>query len=340
MPAESNLPLVSIIIATHNGAEFIGPCLSALDEQDYPNTEVIFVDNASTDGCAELVRTGFPTVRVIESRQNLGYGGGNNRGAAAATGELLLFLNHDTLVGRGFLTELVGAMQSDPTIGLAQSKILKAADPNVVETLGAYLTRTGMWVHSHRWEPDDPSIQLPIRVMGACGTCLMVRRSVFEMLGGFDGDFIVYYDDADFSWRAWLAGYQAIAVPRSVIRHWGGGTTHALPSAFTVYHSFKNRLCSLIKLLEPLDLMLVLPVHFALCLAGAGAYAVRFKPQNSLAVLRAVAWNARHLRATLRKRKAARGLMNGQPSEPLRGLIRSLPLRYFMRTSLGYVTKW
>lgn len=333
-------PLVSIIIATHNGGRFLNPCLASVFAQSYPEFEVIFVNNASTDSSTELIRRDYPSVRIFDSDQNLGYGGGNNVGAAISKGELLLFLNHDTIVSDDFLTELVIALQADPSIGMAQSKILSAMNPEIVETTGAYLTRTGMWIHSNRWEHDKKPAAKPLPVMGACGTCLLVRRTVFELLGGFDPDFIVYYDDADLSWRAWLAGYQVLSVPSSTIRHWGSGTTNTLPSTFTVYHSFKNRLCSLIKLLSRRDLFSILPVHLLLCLAGAGAYLLRLKPNNSAAVVRGLIWNARELRQTLRKRAAVQRILAGDHASNYRELLRSLPISYFVRTSFGYVAKW
>lgn len=333
-------PLVTIIITTHNGVDFLPECLRSVLSQHFTNFEVLFVDNASTDGSADFVEANYPEVKVLRSEANLGYGGGNNLGAGVARGDFLVFLNHDTYVAENFLGELVAAMHRDASVGIAQSKILMASDPKIIETVGAFLTRTGVWVHPHRGESDDGNAQPPARILGACGTCMVIRSQVFRQLGGFDPDFVVYYDDADLSWRARMLGHEVVCVPSSVIYHWGSGTTRRFPSVFTVYHSFKNRLCSLIKLLGPWDLLTVLPVHLAFCLAAAGAYLVSLKPANALAVLKALSWNVGRISKTLRERRRVREGVAGNPHSKYSEFVRPLPLGYFMRTSLGYVAKW
>ena len=333
-------PLVSVILAPHNARDFIVPCLESLCRQDYGNIQVLFVDNASTDGSAEFIEHTFPWVTVIRSATNLAYAGGNNLGAQHADGELLLFLNHDTEVCPGFLTELVDVMKNNPDVAICQSKILRAAEPHTVDSIGAYITRTGVWIHPGQGGRDEWDGPLPRDVLGACGACLMVRREVFERLGGFDEDFVIYFEDADLSWRARALGSRVIVVPRSVIYHWGGATTSKLPSPFTVYHSFKNRLCLLIKMLAWKDLVTILPVHIAFCVGGAVAYFAGLKPHNAAAVVRGVAWNARALRRTLRKRTEVWSLAGGRARECYREFVLSLPIGYFIRTSLGYLKKW
>ena len=338
--SEAASPLVSVIITSRDGLEYIPACLDSVFAQSYQKIEVILVDNASTDGSLEFVSKNYPQVRAMRSETNRGYGGGNNLGASIANGEHLLFLNHDTIVTKGFLAELVRGISSDPTIGIAQSKILMAADPGIVESVGAYLTMAGIWIHPHRGDREDVVDPEPKDILGACGTCMLVRSRLFKQLGGFDSDFIVYYDDADLSWRARLLGFRAVNVPSSVIHHWGGGTTELLPSIFTVYHSFKNRLCSLIKLLSPLDLLLVLPLHVSLSIGGALAYFFKRKPSNGIAVLRAMVWNARNLGATIEKRRLVQQTLSGDQRSKYGGLVRPFPLKYFISTSLGYMTKW
>jgi len=333
-------PLVTIIITTHNGVDFLPGCLRSVFSQRFTDFEVVFVDNASTDGSADLVEAHYPEVRVLRSEVNLGYGGGNNFGARVARGDFLVFLNHDTHVTEDFLGELVSAMEQYPSVGIAQSKILMASDPEIIETVGAYLTRTGMWVHPHRGELDDGIAQPPARILGACGTCMIIRSVLFRQLGGFDPDFIVYYDDADLSWRARMLGHEVVYVSSSVIYHWGSGTTKRFPSVFTVYHSFKNRLCSLIKLLGTWDLLTVLPVHLAFCVAGAGAYLLSGKPASALAVLRALSWNVRRISTTLRERRRVRDGLVGNHQSKYGEFVKPLPLAYFIRTSFGYVARW
>lgn len=333
-------PEVSIVIASHEGMEYLPACLDSVFAQTNSGFEVIFVDSASTDGSLDYVMAVYPTVKVIRSEVNLGFGKGNNLGAAEARGKYILFLNPDTIVTKDFLTALVQELEANPGVGAAQSKIMRASNRGIIDSAGAYLTWTGVWVHSMRGEPDDLIGSDPVEVLGACGTCLLVRRDLFEELAGFDPDFFVYFDDADFSWRVWQLGFSVVMVPGSVIYHWGSGTTKLLPSVFTVFHSFKNRVCSLLKLLSAADLIAIMPIHLTLCLAGAIAYFIKLKPSNGLAILQALAWNILNLRRTLQKRSTiAKSLADDQRSK-YRELMRPLPLGYFVRTSLGYVSEW
>jgi hypothetical protein len=320
--------------------DHIHACLESLFAQDYPRFEVIVVDNASTDGLPEYVERSFPQVSVLRSPVNLAYGKGNNLGASLANGQFLLFLNHDTIVTDAFLIELMKVVQTRPEVGVAQSKILMASNPNLIDSAGAYLTKTGMWVHRDHGLPDRIVDTNPIEILGACGACLMVRRGLFETLGGFDPDFVIYFDDADFCWRARLLGKITVLVPSSVIYHWGGATTQRLPSSFTVFHSFKNRLCSLIKLLSLRDLVVVLPIQLGLCFGGALAYFLRLNPANGIAILRAMLWNAANLARTLKKRKVVRRALPDKHRQLYEDLMIPFHLGYFIRTSLRYLSRW
>lgn len=333
-------PFVSIILAPHNGLEHLPACLGSVFAQDYRNIEVIMVDNASTDGSSDYVGRHFPAVKRIKSTANLAYGAGNNLGASIAKGDFLLFLNHDTVVTKSFLLELVRTLQKQPDVGVAQSKIMMASRPELIDSAGAYLTRTGMWFHPGRGESDGAVDPEPVEILGAAGACLMVRRTVFDALRGFDSDFVIYFDDADLSWRARLFGNRVVMVPRSVIYHWGAATTRRLPSTFTIYHSFKNRLCSLIKLLSIRDLLLILPVHVTLCIGGALVYFLRLKPANGLAIFRALLWNLVNLRQTLAKRREFFRSLSSDHRDCIDELIRSLPIGWFLRAASGYFAKW
>lgn len=333
-------PLVSIILVAHNGMDHIQKCLDSVIRQAYENIEIILVDNASTDGTADFVKEHYPQVRQIRNKKNLAYGPGNDVGVSIAEGDLLLFLNHDTLVTDDFLLELIRAMEGDPEIAVAQSLIMMTTDPEIIDSAGAFLTWTGMWFHPGRGEPIAYNGTEPVDVLGAAGACVLVRMAIYKKLQGFDPDFRIYFDDADFSWRARLIGNRVVMVPKSVIYHWGGATTQKMPSAFTVFHSFKNRFCSLIKLLSLRDLIWVLPVHLTICLAASAAYALSLKPANAYAILRALWWNLTNVRRTLNKRKEFTGGLGAAPKHIFEDYRKPLPVSWFMRTSMDYFSRW
>src|SRR5689334_16249619 len=122
------LPAVSVIVVTYNARPFVCACLEALVAQDYPRLQVIVVDNASSDGTADLVRRRFPSVTVLDSGHNGGYGAGNNLGARIAEGNVLAFLNPDTVPEPDWLPELVRGMRTHGS-RWATSKIVLLADP-------------------------------------------------------------------------------------------------------------------------------------------------------------------------------------------------------------------
>ncbi len=118
------LPLVSLIIVNYNGRRFLCQLLESIEKLEYPTFEVVFVDNASVDDSVSYVRAAFPWVRIIESRKNLGFAGGNNLGMRYARGELIGLINNDTVVEPRWLSALVEELMSDPSVSAVGSKIL------------------------------------------------------------------------------------------------------------------------------------------------------------------------------------------------------------------------
>ena len=124
---QENTPLVSVIILNFNGENYLKRCLFSVLDTKYPNFEVIFVDNASTDSSLKLVEKNFGNdkrLRIFKSNENLGFSAGNNFGFSQAKGDYIVFLNNDTIVDPYWLDALVSTMEKDKTIGLAGSTIL------------------------------------------------------------------------------------------------------------------------------------------------------------------------------------------------------------------------
>ena len=139
-----SLPLVSVIIVNYNGKHYLKKCISSLSAQSYPAIEVIFVDNGSSDGSTEYVRKEFPSVKIIESKKNLGFAKGNNKGIKEARSELIATLNNDTQVSSRWLEELVSAMNSDKKVGMCASKMLFMKNPEMPRSNCLSCTR-GDW---------------------------------------------------------------------------------------------------------------------------------------------------------------------------------------------------
>jgi GT2 family glycosyltransferase len=279
---------------------FLEPCLDSL--RPYAEQlELIVVDNGSTDGSLEYLRR-RNDVRLLAQAENLGYARANNLGIEQASGDYVLLLNNDTVAQPGFLAPLLAVMEANPGIGAGQSKMLTADEPHRIDAYGSYLTSSGFLYHHLYDRPDEPP-RGPFEVFSAKGAAVLIRRDVLQQTGSFDADFFAYLEDSDLSWRIWLAGFRVVCVPESVVLHRGGATASALPSELVFYHSFKNRVCMLLKNLSPGRLALIMPLHLLLIMVLMCFYLVRGRAGAARGIARALAWNFAHLAETLGKRR-------------------------------------
>ena len=332
-------PLVSTVVPSLDGLGLLPACLDSLTAPTYRNIEVIVVDNRSSDGSGLYVQQKYLWVRVTITETNLGYSGGCNLGAASSAGKNVLFLSNHTMVTPTFLESRVSNMQSDRRLGVAQSLMMSSESPDVTDSAGSFFTMTGILLHMKgKLNGRHPSS--PTDIFSAQGACMLIRRSLFERLEGFDEDFVVYFEDTDLCWRAWLLGYKVRLIPFSLIFHSSGRTTSKSGHGYIAYHTFKNRLCSLIKNLSLKDLLIVLPMHLAICLGGSLAFFANGKPASSAAILRAMGWNIFNLRRTLKKRRIMTSLATVERGRLFPKLARPMPLRYLLAESIGYVRNW
>ena len=298
--------LVSIVIVNWNGKKHLSYSLSSLKKINYPSFEVIVVDNGSTDGSIELVNSltrNKKIIKLIKNKKNLGFAEANNIGFREAKGKYVLLLNNDTKVTPDFLKKLVDVMNENKKIGVVQPKIV-FMDSKKLQAGGAFLTNTGFLYHfGYGKNPDEKKYNQPMDIFSANGSCMLVKREVIERVGLFDPDFFCYFEETDFCWRVWLAGYKIIYVPSSVIYHKGAQTAKRLKSSFVNYHSFKNRIASLIKNLGPAELFKTMPTHFLFCQLAFFAFLVMGKFSSDWAIQKAIGWNFLHLGNTLEKRK-------------------------------------
>ncbi|MCS7260183.1 MAG: glycosyltransferase family 2 protein [Anaerolineae bacterium] len=217
-----------MIIPNWNGAHHLPTCLDALREQSYPRLEIIVVDNASTDRSRELLSTCYPEVRLLALDRNRGLTGALNRGLQLARGALIASLNNDTQVTPLWAAELVHALQTHPEAGMAASKILLFDRRDVLHSAGDTCGIDGIPVNRGVWQRDEGQFDQEEYVWGACGGAALYRRTMLADIGFFDEDLFMYCEDVDLNWRAQLAGYRCVFVPRAVVYHklsaTGGGT--------------------------------------------------------------------------------------------------------------------
>lgn len=220
----STLPVVFIIVLNWNGWDDTKECLSSLQKLSYSNYQVILVDNGSTDGSVEKIRSEYPTMKVIENRANLGYAEGNNRGISYAlshNADFVMLLNNDTVVAPDFLEALLEVFYEKPEVGFASPKIYYYDQPTKIWFFGGEIDWTTGWAYHKNPNGLDNSGQYQgvVTTPLVSGCCLMARREVFEQVGLLDARFFLIYEDTDWSVRATSLGYDGVVVADSHIWH-------------------------------------------------------------------------------------------------------------------------
>lgn len=264
-------PDISVVVLNFNGRRWLAPCLDALAAQlGAPPFEIIFVDNASSDDSVAFVRNHQAGVRVHETGANLGFAGGNNAGARLAQGSILAFLNNDTVAAPDWLARLHAALAGRPAFSLVTSRIISMTDPIVIDSAGdGYLRAGGAYKRGHGAPAGDYAESR--EVFGACGAAFMIRRPLFEQLGGFDESFFMVYEDVDLSYRARLAGHRCWYAADAVVRHAGSGTLGVMSDA-AIYYGQRNLEWTWIKNTPSRLLAGTAPLHAVYALAGLAHY--------------------------------------------------------------------
>jgi len=217
-------PRIAVIILTWNGRELTLDCLRSLEAVTTPNTTIMVVDNASTDGTVTAVRARYgERVTVVENAANLGYAAGNNAGierALADGADFILLLNNDTLVDPPFLDRMLAAMLASPDVGIAGPKTYYHQPPDRIWFAGGEISLwRGTARHIGIRETDRGQYDTPRDIDYASGCALLARREVFERVGRLDPAYRAYFEDADLCMRARAAGFRIRYVPDAKVWH-------------------------------------------------------------------------------------------------------------------------
>ena len=213
------MPKVSVIIVNYNGLHLLKECLDSLRKQTFRDFEIILVDNASSDGSVDFVKSHYPDVKIIVNEENLGYGGGNNVGIKSSEGKYVVLLNNDTRVHNRWLEELVNVAERDYKIGMCASKILNYDNPEIIDNTGLLMYPDGLARGRGRLEKDRGQFDKQEEVFFPSGCAALYRREMLDEIGLFDEDFFLYLDDVDIGLRGRLAGWKCMYVPDAVVYH-------------------------------------------------------------------------------------------------------------------------
>lgn len=304
-------PFVSVILLNHNGIQYVETCLLSVLNTDYPNFEVMFIDNASTDTSLKYVKERFryfPKLKIIANNENTGYAEGNNIGIRhiSPNAKYIVFLNYDTEVDSRWLIEAIKTMESDPLIGASQCKLMQMYNRSVIDSCGGFIDFLGYSYSEGVGEEDNEKFTKNNDIFYADGAAFVIRRDIINGIliddSLFDSDYFAYHEDIDVCWRIRLRGYRVTLSPYSVVYHIRGRNSKSqITPPLLIFHHSKNRIVTLIKNYNWTNLVKWLPLLLIAETCEAVSTSM-VRGDHSGAILRALFWVPKNLRNILRKR--------------------------------------
>jgi len=226
---------LSIICVNWNSWEYLQHCIGSIySNPPSVSFEIIVVDNASPEGGIEKIQAEFPSVRIIKSSTNLGFAGANNVGFAHCNGGTILLLNPDTEVMGAALDTMLNAMTSLPDAGIVGCKLLNSdlststtsiqKFPTILNQLLTAERLRLMFPGCHLWDiaPLFSDSDKPTKVDVIPGACMLIRRDVFERVGGLSEQYFMYAEDIDLNYKIRNLGYSSYYTGQGRVIHHGG----------------------------------------------------------------------------------------------------------------------
>lgn len=246
---QSNSPSVRAVVVNYNGRELLSRYLPSLLNNEYQPLDVTVVDNNSSDGSVRYLEENFPEVKVMANDENQGFSRANNLAAAESDSDYLWFVNSDVRVESDSLKKLIEVLEENPQAAIVVPQIRFMEEPHIIQSIGHTYDVFGrpMRNDEHKREPTNSN---PHNVVYATGAAMLVDRTVWERIGGFDGDNFMFGDDVYFCLQAWSRGSHVLACPDSITYHEGGASRNSSPDPLIAYHHARNRTRTYLKTLQ------------------------------------------------------------------------------------------
>lgn len=238
---------ITVVIPNLNGMKYLEGCLGSLRRQSEQDFETILIDNGSSDGSVEYVRSGFPEVKVRAYHRNTGFCHAVNDGILLAKTPYVLLLNNDTVLSEDLLKNLLSAMEEGGgKVFSCCSKLVSMKEPDRLDDAGDYVCALG-WAFARGKGQSSDLYSSEEECFASCAAAALYRREVFEEIGLFDEKHFAYLEDIDIGWRAKRLGYRNLYVPSAVVYHAGSATSGSRYNEFKVRQSSGNNLYMLFK---------------------------------------------------------------------------------------------
>ncbi len=258
LPLLMKRPLVITVILNTNRRDDTLECLASLAQNDYPNLEIVVLDNHSTDGSVAAIEAAFPAVSIIPLAENRGYAGNNNVGiqwAMERGADWIFVLNEDTVLAPDCLTKMVEAGETDPRIGIVGPLVYHHDEPDIIQTAGGQFGRYWEATHLGQNEPDRGQFTRPHFVGWISGCGIMVRRELVEQTGMIDERYFYYWEETEWCLRAGRDGWRILNVPQAKMWHKGVQRDYR-PKPSVTYYGTRNHLLTIAKHRAPLPVWL------------------------------------------------------------------------------------
>lgn len=245
---------IAVVILNWNGAQLFDEFLpSVIENTKTPHTEIIVADNNSTDNSLEVLKSNFPTVKIIKLKMNYGFAEGYNQALKQIEARYFVLLNSDVKVTKNWLEPCISMLETESNLAAVQPKILSYKNPHEFEYAGAaggFIDKYGYPFCRgrilNRVETDSEQYNQSSEIFWATGACMFIKSDLFKQAGGFDADFWAHMEEIDLCWRLKNQGYAVKYQPQSTVYHLGGGTL-SYGSPAKIYLNFRNNLFMLFK---------------------------------------------------------------------------------------------
>ena len=286
---------VAVVILNWNGEAMLRRFLpSVIEHTISEEVEVVIADNGSTDGSCKLVEEDFPQVKLIRLTENYGFAEGYNRALRLVESEYVVLLNNDVEVTEGWIDRMIEYMDKNQDVGACQPKLLSERNRRKFEYAGAaggFIDRYGYPFCRGRVfetvEEDNGQYDNVQNVFWASGAAMLIRKSLYEEVGGLDGTFFAHCEEIDLCWRLASRGYKIVCLPFSKVYHVGAATLKK-ESPRKTYLNFRNNRLMLYKNLQEKELGYIMRVRLLLDVVAAFVFLLQGNGAAFIAVFKAL----------------------------------------------------